>query len=116
MEEKDAKAAADILRFAMFKEVIDKNEQAKRRRVMTSDYEDEESEDDSDEERTTFTNPSRSRSGKSQTPRRSDRQPSSALEGPSQTSLEGMRYLDVSSSSVPMDEDVHMDTDISSPR
>ncbi|GAB5587599.1 MCM DNA helicase complex subunit [Umbelopsis nana] len=115
VEEKDAKAAADILRFAMFKDVIDKNEQAKRRKVMTSDSEDEESEDESDSD-SYISRPTRSRNGQSQTPRRGAKQPSSTMDDSTQTSLAGMQYLDVSSSSAAMDEDVDMDADASSSR
>ncbi|KAH8548476.1 MCM2/3/5 family-domain-containing protein [Umbelopsis sp. PMI_123] len=115
VEEKDAKAASDILRFAMFKEVIDKNEQAKRRKVMASDSEDEESDEESDNE-TYVARPSRSRNSQSQTPRRSTQPHSSTIDDASQTSLAGMQYLDVSSSSAPMDEDVDMDVGASSSR
>jgi hypothetical protein len=115
VEEKDAKAASDILRFAMFKEVIDKNEQAKRRKVMASDSEDEESDEESDNE-TYVARPSRSRNSQSQTPRRSTQPHSSTIDDASQTSLAGMQYLDVSSSSAAMDEDVDMDVGASSSR
>jgi hypothetical protein len=114
VEEKDAKAAADILRFAMFKEVIDKNEQTKRRKVMASDSEDEESEDDSDNE-SYVSRPTRLRNSQSQTPRRTTKQPASTLDD-TQSSLAGMQYLDVSSSSAAMDEDVDMDADAPSSR
>ncbi|KAM3578556.1 MCM DNA helicase complex subunit [Umbelopsis sp. WA50703] len=113
VEEKDAKAASDILRFAMFKEVIDKNEQAKRRRLMASDSDDEEGSDDGSEEEAYVSRPSRSRNGGSQNSRRTSQQPSSAAYDDSQTSLSGMQYLDVSSSSAPMDEDVDMGADTS---
>ncbi|CAO3660541.1 unnamed protein product [Umbelopsis ramanniana] len=115
VEEKDAKAASEILRFAMFKEVIDKNEQAKRRKVMASDSENENSEAESDNE-TYAARPSRSRSAHSQTPRRSTQPRSSTVDDASQTSLAGMQYLDVSSSSAAMDEDVDMDADASTSR
>jgi DNA replication licensing factor MCM3 len=114
VEEKDAKAAADILRFAMFKEVIDKNEQTKRRKVMASDSEDEESEDDSDNE-SYVSRPTRLRNSQSQTPRRTTKQPASTLDD-TQSSLAGMQYLDVSSSSAAIDEDVDMDADAPSSR
>lgn len=99
----------------MFKDVIDKNEQAKRRKVMTSDSEDEESEDESDSD-SYISRPTRSRNGQSQTPRRGAKQPSSTMDDSTQTSLAGMQYLDVSSSSAAMDEDVDMDADASSSR
>ncbi|CAO3662909.1 unnamed protein product [Umbelopsis vinacea] len=114
VEEKDAKAAADILRFAMFKEVIDKNEQTKRRKVMASDSEDEESEDDSDNE-SYVSRPTRLRNSQSQTPRRTTKPSASTLDD-TQSSLAGMQYLDVSSSSAAIDEDVDMDADAPSSR
>ena len=47
VDDKDAKAAAEVLRFAMFQEVI-KVKKNKRRRVVESD--DESEEDESEEE------------------------------------------------------------------
>lgn len=95
----------------MFKEVIDKNEQAKRRRLMASDSDDEEDSNDGSEEEAYVSRPSRSRNGGSQMSRRTSQQPSSSAYDDTQTSLSGMQYLDVSSSSGPMDEDVDMGTD-----
>lgn len=49
VEKKDAKAAAEILRVAMFKEVIRKT-RSKRRKVMTDEESEESEESESEEE------------------------------------------------------------------
>ncbi|KAL9538765.1 hypothetical protein MBANPS3_010690 [Mucor bainieri] len=49
VEDRDAKAAAEVLRFAMFQEVI-RVRNVKRRRMAKSDDEDEEDDEDDDEE------------------------------------------------------------------
>lgn len=54
IEDRDAKAAAEVLRFAMFQEVI-KAKKTKRRKV-TADSDDEESEEEEAEQETTQTN------------------------------------------------------------
>ncbi|KAI8333156.1 MCM2/3/5 family-domain-containing protein [Chlamydoabsidia padenii] len=78
VEQKDAKAAADILRVAMFKEVIKSNKKTKRRKTAqpTGDEEseeEEESQDESDQSDTEMdtaepTAPVSSRSRKARTP------------------------------------------------
>ncbi|KAK2758188.1 MCM DNA helicase complex subunit [Arachnomyces sp. PD_36] len=78
VEEKDAKAAESILRFALFKEVVEDERRKRRKTTNIPDDDDSSSESESDDERPTRTGTPRSsrRTGLRDTRSRGSRQPS----------------------------------------
>ncbi|CAO3594923.1 unnamed protein product [Absidia cylindrospora] len=97
VEQKDAKAAAEILRVAMFKEVIKSSKKSKRRKVVDHNEDEEESmEEESDE-------------GSEATEQSEDEEMDSVPEAT--TSRSRSRKDQQIDSSEPMDEDMDMDDD-----